>query len=544
MNHNTTHQARGILIDNLCKHVFVCGTPGSGKTTCIQSMLVQLHRRGIPFLVIEAAKTEYRLVKRLRACDEPAIASLAQSMQVLTPGVEQLSPLRLNPLRRLPGVDLDEHIDQLLRCFKASMPMFEPLPALLAEALELVYREHPEEDVPPTADHLYGAVRRAILRKRYSPSVNADLIAACEVRLGMPTRGTVGRTLRCCANTPDIGQLASSYALIELDRLEIEVKCLITLFLLTAINQYVCANPLRTVVPGAGPRLVIVIEEAHNIVGRSTDTPVGDNRADPRAYATELLGRMLAQFRALGVALILVTQSPSQVAPAVIKLTGTKLAFRQVDRDDRETLAAAMLFTDLDFEEIARFSPGQAFLYAEGYHCARRIRTPNIANVFGQACPPDRDELALLIADESWFREAAARRAADVLLRFRHEMDRCGKQLEQACAFLRDWTQRSTALPQMADSTRRLAIARKLTAEARRIADQITVAVARVQGGVCAEVRPQFALSGSNANQLEALRQRQLKEFDEEIVPRAGRLRKLIDRHLRRLQPYILHQEN
>ncbi len=69
-----------------------------------------------------------------------------------------------------------------------------------------------------------------------------------------------------------------------------------------------------------------MIEEAHNIVGRSTDTATAENHADPKAYATELICRMLAELRALGVGLILIDQLPSQVAPQVIKNTGTKSA--------------------------------------------------------------------------------------------------------------------------------------------------------------------------------------------------------------------------
>jgi len=47
--------------------------------------------------------------------------------------------------------------------------------------------------------------------------------------------------------------------------------------------------------------------------------------------------------RPVGVAIIIIDQLPSAVAPEVIKNTGSKLAFRQVDAADREIVGDAML---------------------------------------------------------------------------------------------------------------------------------------------------------------------------------------------------------
>ena len=49
-----------IELKQLNKHAFICGVPGSGKTTTAFNLLTQLWSHGIPFLVFEPAKTEYR----------------------------------------------------------------------------------------------------------------------------------------------------------------------------------------------------------------------------------------------------------------------------------------------------------------------------------------------------------------------------------------------------------------------------------------------------------------------------------------------------
>jgi uncharacterized protein len=51
----------------LNRHVFVCGATGSGKSQTVRHLLESAARTGIPWLVIEPAKAEYRLMAaRLR----------------------------------------------------------------------------------------------------------------------------------------------------------------------------------------------------------------------------------------------------------------------------------------------------------------------------------------------------------------------------------------------------------------------------------------------------------------------------------------------
>ena len=47
-------------VDALQKHTIVCGVTGGGKTNTCFYLLGQLWKFGIPFMVIEPAKSEYR----------------------------------------------------------------------------------------------------------------------------------------------------------------------------------------------------------------------------------------------------------------------------------------------------------------------------------------------------------------------------------------------------------------------------------------------------------------------------------------------------
>ena len=411
--------ARGLSVDCLRKHAFVCGMPGNGKSTAIFSMLLQLYRRRIPFIVFEPGKSEYRLLKRLKDHPDPVIRSLARELRIYTPGNETISPCRLNPLRLLKGISRNENIEEISTCFKAAMPMSGPLPAILGEALEQVYEGPPNPDHPSKMADLHTAARKVLASKGYSSAVDSDIRAAIEVRLGMLTRRAIGRVFQCGLDIPTLDQLVNGYSLIELACLPQEQSSLDTLSVLTGISQYARTVPYSD----EGPRLVVVIEEAHNLVGRNTDASPSEENADPKAYAAELICRMLAELRGLGVGIVIVDQLPSAIAPEVIKNTATKVAFRQVANSDREEIGGAMLFGPIETEEIARLGPGETYLFTERYFKPQRIRTPNLHAELNLPSPPSDEELLTLIADEPWFIEATATRLTAEFGQLLTEMD-------------------------------------------------------------------------------------------------------------------------
>ena len=95
--------------DQLNKHIFISGVTGAGKTTTCQQLLIS---SGLPFLVIEPAKTEYR-----------TLVNHVQELQFYTLGDESKSPFRFNPFELLPNQKLSGHIDTLKATFAAVFPM-------------------------------------------------------------------------------------------------------------------------------------------------------------------------------------------------------------------------------------------------------------------------------------------------------------------------------------------------------------------------------------------------------------------------------------
>ena len=51
-----------VSAESLNRHVFVCGATGAGKSQTVRSLLEAATGLGIPWLVVEPAKAEYRLM--------------------------------------------------------------------------------------------------------------------------------------------------------------------------------------------------------------------------------------------------------------------------------------------------------------------------------------------------------------------------------------------------------------------------------------------------------------------------------------------------
>lgn len=195
----------------------------------------------IPYMVFEPAKTDYRALKTI---GERNGASTSR-IEIYTPGNDRLSPFRFNPLELLPGIEPDKHIENVLCCFQAAMPMSGPLPALLREALEELYEDYPDRERPPVIRDLVATAEAILTSDRYSADTRSDIRAALSVRVGVLSRGLIGRVFQCRHSVPSIGHLMKVPSMLEAAILPPEQACLLGLFIFNGIREY-----LRTVTRG------------------------------------------------------------------------------------------------------------------------------------------------------------------------------------------------------------------------------------------------------------------------------------------------------
>ncbi|MFC1734760.1 ATP-binding protein [Candidatus Hydrogenedentota bacterium] len=414
---------RGNPVKDTVKHVAVMGMPGAGKSTVLKSIEIQLCARRIPFIAIEPIKTEMRVFKLLKDHPDPDVRRLANEAKIYTLGRDDVSPFAYNPFERLLGIPLEEHKESIFDCLMATMPVSGPLPAILRESLDELYEEFPDPELPPTMLDFADVVDRVLARKKYSPELRSNIQAAIDIRIRHLCRGSVGRVFRVGRNIPDMDRLTTGYTILELDALSQSQACVSMLLVLTGIRNHVRSTPFE----GEGPRLVIIIDEAHILAGRESHAMPSEDLANPQAHTSNLICRMLCELRGLKVGVIIADQSPSKVAEDVMRMTGTKVAFRTSDTNDREILGGAMLFTDMEMQEVSRLRTGEAYILTEGYHRPRKIRTTNLEKTLGLPEPPKHDELRECISEEAWFTDSRAQMTEAKLTRLRLDMDRLDK---------------------------------------------------------------------------------------------------------------------
>src|SRR4029077_5627860 len=70
-------------LDSLNRHVFVSGATGSGKSQTVRALLEAATAAGIPWLVVEPAKAEYRLMAaRLAGAGAGAAGAIPQVVRI------------------------------------------------------------------------------------------------------------------------------------------------------------------------------------------------------------------------------------------------------------------------------------------------------------------------------------------------------------------------------------------------------------------------------------------------------------------------------
>jgi hypothetical protein len=360
----------------------VAGTTGSGKTTTCMHLLSQLWEQGIPFLVIEPAKSEYRAL-----LDSP----LGKELQIFTLGDESISPFRLNPLEILPGVRVETHISSLQACFEAALPTFGILPSLIEESLHNVYldkgweltdrRRANDERLMPTLGELYFEIIRVTEERGYSEKTLQDIRAAAAGRIGALLRGSKGRMLNTRRSVP-METLMTRPTVLELESLNNEEKALVMLFLLTMIREY-----CRTTRTESRLQHVTLIEEAHRVMAATPHVADREVSADTRAEAVGMFSATLSEVRAFGEGLIIAEQIPGRLAEDALKNTNIKIVHRLPGPDDREAVGGTMNLGDEQEKYLPKLPPGQAVLFIEGYEKPTFITVPDYR---GQHSLPER----------------------------------------------------------------------------------------------------------------------------------------------------------
>ena len=385
-----TGNAYAVNRADLAKHTLITGVTGSGKTNTCFHLLDQVWGRskGIPFLVIEPAKTEYRDL--IKAKDEQE-RLIFPGLRVFTLGSEQVAPFRLNPfefeiLDQEHATHVQTHIDHLKSVFAASFILYAPMPYVLERCLHEVYQDRgwdlasginhrvgrggdrlPAEAFPNLTD-LYNKVGEVVSVLGYEERIRMDVTAALETRLNSLRIGGKGLMLDTRQSVP-LRELLVRPTILELESIgDDEEKVFVIGLLLTRLYEHRVAQAKQWRTHGRRPptlQHLTVIEEAHRLL-RHVPPEAHPEVTNVRGKAVESFANMLAEIRAYGEGVIVADQIPTKLASDVIKNTNLKVLHRVVAEDDRTLVGGTMNLDEAQKRFVTTLKTGQAVVFAEG----------------------------------------------------------------------------------------------------------------------------------------------------------------------------------
>ena len=342
--------------EDLLSHLLIAGTTSSGKTVRARKLLEGLDPNDFRVIVIETAKKTFRGYLR-RQGREPTIYAL---------GSTEGRPLRINPFYFDPGTSLKRHVSVIADALSDLMPVEALIGPKMREALLNCYfayswnvetgeYEGPGEPVYPTMIDFNQRVVTICERLSYSSEINQNYRGALLGRAKLFIDDLYQDLFAVGGDRP-FDELFSDDTIVELDDLppsEINMPAFVVSLLLQRLRAH------RACLGKSGPRYIVVIEEAHNILNRNLEQRRDPHQTGGSSHLLQHVVRLLQEGRELGIGVIVVDQSPSSLAEAVLKNTNTKLVHRLVDGEELRVVGTAIGLEEDEWGDLGQLDDGE-----------------------------------------------------------------------------------------------------------------------------------------------------------------------------------------
>lgn len=362
--------------DSISANALITGKSGGGKSTTMREILAQCKLHGIPFIVLEMVKKEYRSLKRYAGLEGIDVFSYGDDAKRLS----------INPLQPERGTLISRHIQSIKDAFCCLSDMESPLPELIEECMVKAY----EEKGWALSDRAIGNLREyptisdvfhqtdAVMRAAHYDRSQGDIQAALRLRLNYIRNTYLDyRVGEYGLNVDSVGQLFERSCIIELDDLSQEVRSFVAAIFVVRLREYLNRHKFKDH-PGA----ILVIEEAHAIM------PVESSVSTKSlANASNAFSQLIAEVRGLGLSTFVIDQSVSKLNTNAIINTGLKIVHGISYKADIEAISAAIGLNQIQQNQLAALPTGEVIVFdgssarPEKYQIKIRMKSPK--NRFG-----------------------------------------------------------------------------------------------------------------------------------------------------------------
>jgi len=378
-------------IEDLNKHIFITGVTGSGKTTTCHKVL---YESKLPFLVIEPAKTEYRI--------------LAQNDDVLvfTLGNENIAPFRLNPFEFYEGENISARVDMIKAAIESSFDMEAAIPQLIEATIYRVY-EHYGWDIEtstndnfdnpfekgvksfPMLKDVLKFVDEVVEEQNFDDRLKKDYIGSIKARLQALTIGSKNFMLNC-ERSFNFNELLHKKVVIELEEIKSpSEKSFIMGMILINLNEALKREHKKD----KNFKHITLIEEAHRLLSRYE---AGDSLN--KKNGIESFTDMLAEVRKYGESLIIVDQIANKLTPEVLKNTNTKIVHRIFASDDKDAIGNTMALDKEQKEFLSKLEIGKAIMFNQNFYNSIQVKVEPLENI----STTESDEIDVSTLRKKW----------------------------------------------------------------------------------------------------------------------------------------------
>lgn len=364
----------GLDIESLASHTFITGSTGSGKSNSIYSILEELYKKNINFLIIEPAKGEYKNIFGGR-----------DNVNVYGTNKNISQVLKINPFSFNENIHILEHIDRLVEIFNACWPMYAAMPAILKDAIEKAYMMvgwDLKQSINlygykkyPNLGLLKNSLREVINNSSYSQESKSNYSGALVTRVNSLENGLIGNIF--CEDEVSERILFDKNTIIDISRIpSSETKALVMGIVFMKLHEYRMSSHIEENTP---LKHVTILEEAHNLL-KKTSIDQSMEGANLQGKSVEMMVNAIAEMRTYGEGFIIADQAPGLLDESVIRNTNTKICLRLPSLDDREIVGRSMNLNDHQIEELSKLDTGVAAIIQTNWKEACLVKFNYMSN--------------------------------------------------------------------------------------------------------------------------------------------------------------------